>query len=69
MTFLISIAVKLLEWILLMGGKALYEWTVRTVEDHKLKQKEKENLTKYKEAKAKGNPDDELDAEKNLINS
>jgi len=69
MHFLIAIAVKLLEWILTIGGKALYEYTTKLVEKHKQEAIERENLKRYEEARKRGASDKEmLDRERDLIN-
>ena len=53
MGLLSSILVKLLEWILVMGGKALYDWTTRLVEERNKRIKAEEALKRYQEAKKK----------------
>lgn len=69
MSLLAQVVAYLLEWILTLGGRALYEWTTRTVEKNKEKQKEKEALKRYEETKKKGEKSDEmLDRETDILN-
>ena len=68
MSFLAQVLAYLLQWILTLGGKALYEWTTDYVDKQKQKRNEKENLKKYREAEKKGNKDDILEKERDLIN-
>ena len=68
MGFLASIAAKLLEKFLVWGGKALYDLITEFVEKHKQDAANKKNLKEYEEAKKKGDKDEILDKERDLIN-
>jgi predicted DNA repair protein MutK len=66
--FVIGVAAKVLEWLLMLGGQYLYEKTVEFVEKQKQKKLEEENLKKYRDAEKKGSKDDILEKERDLIN-
>lgn len=69
MGFLVAILVKLLEFILSWGGKALFDYTTKLIEKQKQEAQEKENLKRYQDAKKKKVSDDEmLDRETDIIN-
>lgn len=68
MSFLARLAAYMLQWILTIGGKALYEAVTAFVEKQKQIQKEKENLKNYQDAVKKGDRDEILKKERNLIN-
>jgi hypothetical protein len=69
MQIIITIGVKILEWILLWGGKALYEYVNKIVDKKKQEAIDKENLKRYKENIKKGASDaDTLQDETDLIN-
>ena len=68
MSFLARLAAYMLQWILTIGGKALYEAVTTFVEKQKQIQKEKENLKNYQDAVKKGDRDEILKKERNLLN-
>ena len=68
MGFLASFAAKVFTWLLEKGGKALYEAITAFVEKQKQIQKEKENLKNYQDAVKKGDRDEILKKERNLLN-
>lgn len=68
MAFLAQLVAFMMQWLLTMGGKAAYEWTNDYIEKQAQKKRAKENLKKYKEAVKKGNDDDTLEKERDLIN-
>ena len=68
MSFLARLAAYMLQWILTIGGKALYEAVTAFVEKQKQVQKEKENLKNYQDAVKKGDRDEILKKERNLLN-
>jgi len=70
MSLFAQIAAYILQWILTLGGKALYEWTNRFIDKQRKKKKEKENFKKYKDAVKNGASEDEiLERERDLLNS
>lgn len=69
MSLLAQVLAYLLQWVLTLGGKALYEWTNDYIDKQKQEKKEKENLKKYKEAKKNGSDDKILDAERDILNN
>ena len=69
MAFLAQVLAYLLQWILTLGGKALYEWSHEFIDKQKQKKQEKENLKKNQDAEKKGNKDEILESERDLINS
>ncbi|MBY0413710.1 MAG: hypothetical protein K2Q18_06075 [Bdellovibrionales bacterium] len=69
MAFLAQLAAIMLKWILTLGGKALYEWTTELVKKQEQVKKQKENKKKYDEALKKGDKDEILKAERDLINN
>lgn len=68
MTFLAQLAALMLQWLLKLGGKALYEAVTAFVEKQKQVQKQKENQKKYDDAVKKGDKDAILEAERDLFN-
>lgn len=56
MQFLAYIAIELLKWILLLGGRALYEWVSKKVENHERAKKNKENTKEHKDDIANNAP-------------
>ena len=68
MSFLARLAAYMLQRILTIGGKALYEAVTAFVEKQKQVQKEKENLKNYQDAVKKGDRDEILKKERNLLN-
>ena len=68
MSFIAQIIAYVLQWLLTLGGKAMYEAVTEFVEKQKQKKKEKENLDKLHEAEKKGNRDAILDKERDLLN-
>jgi len=69
MAFLAQLAAYMLQWILTIGGKALYEAVTAFVAKQEQVRKEKENLKKYNDAVKKGNRDEVLKAERDLLNN
>ena len=68
MSFLARLAAYMLQWILTIGGKALYEAVTAFVEKQKQVQKEKKNLKEYEDASKKGDRDEILKKERSLLN-
>lgn len=68
MAFLAQLAAYMLQWILTLGGKALYEAVTEFVKRQDQVKKQKENKKKYEEALKKGNKDEILEAERDLLN-
>ena len=69
MAFLAQVLAYLLQWILTLGGKALYEWTHDFLKRQEQAKKEKEALKKYEEEREKGKKSDEmLDKETDILN-
>lgn len=69
MAFLAQILAYMLQWILTLGGRALYEWTTGYLEKQEQKKKEKEALKRYEEERKKGVKSDEmLDRETDILN-
>lgn len=68
MTFLAQLAAFMLQWVLKLGGKALYEAVTAFVEKQKEVQKEKENLKDYQDAVKKGDRNEVLKKERDLLN-
>jgi len=68
MSFLIGVAAQILEWILMLGGKALYDWTTELVRKNNEKKREKENLDNLHEAEKKGDKDAILEKERDIFN-
>ena len=48
--FFVAVAAKVLEWLLLLGGKALYEAVTEFVEKQRQKKKDKDNIEAIKKA-------------------
>jgi hypothetical protein len=69
MAFLAQVLAYLLQWILTLGGRALYEWTNRYVDKQKEKKKEQEAHKKYQDEVKKGVKSDEmLERETDILN-
>lgn len=69
MAFLAQVLAYLLQWILTLGGKALYEWSHEFIDKQKQKKQEKEAQKKYEETRKKGEKSDEmLDRETDILN-
>lgn len=68
MAFLAQLAAYMLQWILTIGGKALYEAVTEFVNRQEQIKREKINKKKYDEAVEKGDKDEILKAERDLIN-
>lgn len=69
MSFLIGLAAKILEWLLVLGGHYLYEKANKLVDKQKQKKQEKEAQKKYEETRKKGEKSDEmLDRETDILN-
>jgi hypothetical protein len=68
MGFLAIVASKLLEFILEKGGHALYAWTVEFVARKKEEAANKKNLDNLNEAVKKGDDDEILKRETDLLN-
>jgi len=68
MQFLIGVAAKLLEWLLILGGRYLYEKTNEFIDKQKQKKKEKENLDNLHEAEKKGDKDAIIEKERDIFN-
>lgn len=49
MAFLASLAAQMLQWLLTIGGKALYEWVVNFVEENANKKANEKNTKKHEE--------------------
>lgn len=69
MAFLAQLAAYMLQWILTLGGKALYEAVTEFVKRQDQVKKQKENKKKYDEALKNGNKDEILEAERDLLNN
>lgn len=68
MAFLAQLAALMLQWLLKLGGKALYEAVTAFVEKQKQIKTQKENEKKYDDAVKKGDKDAILEAERDLFN-
>lgn len=68
MAFLAQLAALMLQWILKLGGKALYEAVTAFIEKQKQVQEEKKNLKEYQDAIKKGDRDEILKKERSMLN-
>lgn len=68
MSILISVLVKILEWLLVLGGRAAFEWADKKVEEHKQAKRQKENLKDIKDAIASGDKEKRHEATRRLLN-
>ncbi len=68
MSFIAQIIAYVLQWLLTLGGKAMYEAVTGFVEKQKQNKKEKENLDKLHDAEKKGDKDAILEKERDLFN-
>lgn len=68
MAFLAQLAAYMLQWILTIGGKALYEAVTEFVNRQEQIKREKINKKKYDEALKKGDKDEIHKAERDLLN-
>ena len=50
MGFLASIVVKLLQWIMICGGEALFNYAKKKIKEHEDERTAKENLKRYEDA-------------------
>jgi hypothetical protein len=68
MQFLIAVCVKILTWLLELGGRFVYEKINEFLDKQKQEQREKENKKKYEDAKKHGRKDEILEKEKDIFN-